>query len=141
MRKAHAKAHRKLEAVRLYRVLDAFGLKRGAAMDIVTRRAGISAATMYRVLNAIRVAPEEMWFWLLLPSWVGRTKRADFSQAAWEALKAEYLMQRRPRLTRGLLRKIRAAARVAGWSVPSRRTVQRRITRELGRFARRSDQA
>lgn len=69
------------------------------------------------------------WLAALVPGYVGRTAKADLSPEAWEYIKADYLRLEKPTLTACYDRLCRAAE-AHGWSVPSLKTVERRI-REL----------
>lgn len=66
------------------------------------------------------------WLAALVPGHVGRTARAEMSAEAWDYIRADYLRNERPGLPACYAR-LQAAAAEHGWTIPSLKTVERRI--------------
>lgn len=121
-----AEARSRLAIVQEYHQLLARGFDRAAVTDAVTRERSLSAATLARYLGMVRGEPEHLWLYALCPAYAGRTAIAEMSAEAWEVLKADYLRPERPSASACIAR-LRKAARERGWSVPSNRTLLRRL--------------
>jgi len=121
-----AEARERLAIVQEYHQLLARGFGRAAVTDAVTRERHISSATLSRYLGLVRGGPEHLWLYALCPAYAGRTATAAMSAEAWEVLKADYLRPERPSASACIAR-LRKAARERGWSVPSNRTLLRRL--------------
>lgn len=126
--KQKARARAALEAVMQYQDLAGRGFKLEAAANAVTAARGISAATLSRQLAKVKGQPRDLWLFLLLPSHAGRTARADMSAEAWEILKGDYL-GKPARSARACVERLREAAVAGrtGWTLPSDRTMERRL--------------
>lgn len=124
--KLKAEARARLAAVREFHQLLGRGFDRGHVVAAVTREHAISEATLLRHLALVRGAPEQQWLFLLCPAYAGRVATADMSAEAWETLKADYLRAERPTAKACVFRLKRAAA-AAGWTLPSVRTMERRL--------------
>ena len=66
------------------------------------------------------------WLAALVPGFVGRTAIADIDEQAWEFFKADYLRLEKPTSSACYGRLERAAAEY-GWTIPSIKTIERRI--------------
>jgi hypothetical protein len=68
--------------VREFAELAAHGVKREAAIDVVTKKHAVSEATLGRYLAMVKGKPEHTWLFELCPAYVGRTARAEMSAEA-----------------------------------------------------------
>ncbi|ROO28226.1 transposase domain-containing protein [Salinisphaera orenii] len=70
------------------------------------------------------------WLAALVPGYVGRTVTAECSPGAWEYFKADYLRLAQPAAT-ACYERLQRIAPQKGWTVPSLKTLERRIEREI----------
>lgn len=73
---------------------------------------------------------EADWDAALLPGYTGRTATAEFSPAAWDWFKGQYLTRRQPSI-RKTYRRLAETAAAQGWAIPSESAVARRLEREV----------
>lgn len=66
------------------------------------------------------------WLYALVPGYTGKRQSAQFSTAAWDYLKADYLRLEKPTLKECYSRLLRTATQ-KGWQVPSYNTVSARL--------------
>tara|TARA_R110002050_G_scaffold269917_1_gene412452 strand:- start:61662 stop:63815 length:2154 start_codon:yes stop_codon:yes gene_type:complete len=66
------------------------------------------------------------WLAALIPGFVGRLSTANIDDDAWETFKADYLRLEQPAATACYYRLQRTAAE-KGWTIPSLKTIERRI--------------
>ncbi|MEX0745289.1 MAG: transposase domain-containing protein [Phycisphaeraceae bacterium] len=71
------------------------------------------------------------WAAALVPRWTGRSVTAEISVEAWDAFKADYLRNEQP-TAESCYRRLQRLAAKHGWTVPSLKTVMRRLEREVG---------
>lgn len=121
-----AEARERLAIVQEYHQLLGRGFARTAVVAAVTSERSVSVATLMRYLSLTRGEPQHLWLYLLAPRYAGRTSEAEMSAAAWEYLKADYLRPERPTASTCIYRLKRAAAS-HGWTIPSHRTLLRRL--------------
>lgn len=93
---------------------------------------GGSVPSLGRWAAEVAGVRRDAWLPLLLPDYLGRTKTADIPAPAWDCFKADYLRLSAPSATSCYERLQRIAAQ-RGWQLPSCRTFERRIERELSR--------
>lgn len=96
---------------------------------------GTSVASLARWQKAVAGAHPSDRLALLVPHYAGRTVTAECSPEAWAYFKCDWLRVEAPSATSCYERTKRVAA-VRGWTVPSLRTLERRIERELPRGVR-----
>jgi transposase InsO family protein len=72
------------------------------------------------------------WMYALIPRYVGRTATAEMDPAAWQYLLGDYLRLSGPSLA-ACYRRLQKQAREHGWQIPAKKTVTRRIEREIPR--------
>ena len=111
------------------------------AAEVVGQANGVSPANLrnwYYGVNgrpgARDYAPGD-WPAALIPGHVGRVTVARFDAAAWEWCKSYYLTRNGPSAREAARRTIETA-REQGWTVPSIRTIERRLQREISEFTR-----
>lgn len=125
-----AKARNRLAAIRTALQLIANHIPRTKAFDTAAKTAGFNRASLYRWYQDVAKHDEADWLAALLPKYVGRTVTADCSDDAWEFFRADYLRLEQPAYSACYERLKRAAAE-QGWSVPSLKTLQRRMEKDV----------
>lgn len=122
-----AKARTKLEALDAVEALVETGTGRSMAMQVVAGLRDVSLRTLYSWAEAVAGVPRPDWLPALAPRHVGAAATAaDCTPEAWEFLKADFLRPERPNIT-DCLRRVRMAAETQGWTLPSDRTLHRRL--------------
>lgn len=121
-----AKAAEKLEALDAIAALRRAGMGKVIAMQQVAARCGIKLSSLYSWERCVDGIERHDWLAYLAPRHAGRMATVQCSDAAWEFLKADYLRPARP-LFEACWRRLEAAAKEHRWTLPSRRTMARRI--------------
>ncbi len=118
----------RLAAVHRYHDLMEQGAERKSAVAQASREHSIGLRTLNEYLALIRGQPRDLWLALLRPRPKGRPPIADISAEVWELLQADYLRIERPsaRSCIDRIRRIDANER-KGWTIPSDRTLLRRL--------------
>lgn len=96
-----------------------------AAMQIAAARK-VTLASLYNWEKLVHGIPREDWLPYLAPRHAGSTSTADCTPEAWEALKGDYLRPEKPNFS-DCYRRLQAMAAAQGWTIPSERTLQRRM--------------
>lgn len=91
---------------------------------------GASVATLARWQAMVNGSPRADWVALLLPAYVGRTAEAPCEPQAWEWYKSYWLTRRQPTHAE-TYRRLQEIAQANGWAIPTAKTLQRRIEREI----------
>lgn len=115
--------------------------KTGAAAHVVElhkarHRAGdgddhrFSVQTLYNWQKAVRRMDRGDWLPALAPQTQGRTAVAECDPAAWEFLKGDFLRLSKPSFE-SCWDRLTDTAALYGWTLPSAKTMQRRIEREI----------
>lgn len=128
-------AARRLKALQAVDALVASGMGLVAARHLVAQqlqRDGVrgSAASLSRWAADIEGVPADCRLPMLLPSYVGRSSKAEMPEEAWDLFKADYLRPSAPSAT-GCYERLQRIAAVRGWMLPCLRTFERRIESEL----------
>lgn len=129
-------AARRLKALQAVERLVAQGHRVMDARAVVAaqlQREGVrggSVASLARWAADVAVAEKQHRLALLVPDYVGRTAAAPIPTEAWDLFKADYLRVEAPSAT-SCYERVQRIARVQGWTLPSLRTFERRIEREL----------
>jgi len=129
-------ANTRLHAVLSIQALIASGASVMQARELVAAQMqkeavkGASVASLARWQAMVDGAPRADWQALLLPSYVGRTAEAACDPLAWEWYKSYYLTRRQPTHAE-TYRRLGEIAASKGWSIPSAKTLQRRLEREV----------
>jgi hypothetical protein len=90
-----------------------------------------SVASLMRWESLVARASRHHWVALLLPEWCGRPSLKDIPADAWDLFKADYLRPSAPSAT-GCYERLQRIAKARGWPpLPTLRTFERRIAREL----------
>lgn len=130
--KRKAKAEARLVALDAVETLVTGGLRVNDAVHTAARQAGCSAASIYTWRNLVAGLARADWLPALAPRHVGKTDTASCDPMAWEFLKGFWLTSSRPSFEAAYLH-LREAAREHGWSIPSARTLRRRLQAEIPR--------
>jgi putative transposase len=124
-------AARCLAALRQVLALQqAGGASRVAALRAVAAQTGVSQRSLQRWFEQVAQVPEADWLPVLAPRYKGRTATAEIPPDAWEVFKADYLRNEQPAASACYYRLERIAA-ARGWTLPSLRTFERRIERDI----------
>ena len=89
-----------------------------------------SVQTLYNWQKAVRRLDRGDWLPALAPQTQGRTAVAECDPEAWEFLKGDFLRLSKPSFQSCMDRLIDTAA-LRGWSIPSAKTLQRRLDTEV----------
>jgi putative transposase len=107
--------------------LVAQGHPRSLAMMEVAAAHQVSRAQLYAWASLVDGVPRPNWLARLVPQYAGATgPRAACGDDAWEWLRSRYLQSNRPTFDQ-CWRDLRKVATERGWSLPSARTLRRRI--------------
>lgn len=121
--------------------LQRHGMRKTAAIEEVAasaareaRAAGqeppLKVATIYTWFARIEGVAAKDRAAYLAPDYAGRTSTSDCSPEAWEYYKGDYLRLSKPPHA-GCYRRLQRVAAEKGWTVPSLKTLQRRIDAEI----------
>jgi len=121
-----AKARTKLQAIEAVQALMRGGVDKVVAVDMIARRHKVGKSSFYNWENCVAGIERHDWLPYLAPRHSGSSDRVDCSPEAWEFLKADYLRPEKPSLV-GCFRRLERTAKAEGWTVPSLRTLERRI--------------
>lgn len=125
--KRKAEAKRRLDALLAVEALQRAG--RGgrdvAMMDIAVREQ-VSLRTLYGWLNLVAGRDRADWLPALAPRHAGRTAEAEMPAEAWAVFASDYLRAEAPTST-ACYRRLEAIGKARGWTLPSRKTFERRI--------------
>lgn len=123
-------AHKRVEALALYRSLVDNGITKSQAAETVAKQYDANRATVYRWLDKVKGLPGQDWPAALLSGYTGRTKEADFTPEAWEFFKADYLRLEQPSVA-ACYDRLQRTAENKGWQIPACRTVERWVTKNI----------
>lgn len=102
------------------------GMRRDDAVHLVAAQAGVRARTIYNWLALVAGVAVAHWPAHLAPQHAGRQATAAYDDAAWEFFRDAYLRQSQPSAAK-CYRDLEAVARERGWTLPSRKTLERRL--------------
>jgi len=133
-----AKAGKKLEVLDAVAALRRGGMGKVVAMQQVAAHCGTKLSSLYAWERCVDGIDRHDWLPYLAPRHAGRSASVECSDAAWDFLKSDFLRPERPDFE-ACFRRLERAAKEHGWTLPSRRTLARRIDalpQELRVFAR-----
>lgn len=129
-------AAQRLRALRAVESMTAAGQPIGAAREMVAaqlRSEGVEAISPRSIArwssDVVDHAPND-WLAALLPGYAGRTAHAPCDEQCWDWYKGHYLTRARPSHRDTYLR-LQEMAKEQGWTIPSARTLERRIDAEV----------
>lgn len=133
---AKAKARHRLELIQAAMRLVSGGVAQRRAFELAGQQAGVPWRSIERWYQGHQGRPgckhyaRHDWLAALVPGYVGRTASTECTPEAWEMFLADYLRAAQPAAAACYERLQRAAAE-RGWVVPSLRTLERRLEREV----------
>ena len=123
-RKATAKE--RLDTLMAIEDLVATGLGRMEALRHVAEARGVPVQTIRGWAGLVAKAERADWLAVLAPQYKGRTAEAECSPEAWDWLETVYLRNGRPSFS-DCYRRLAEVAAKEGWTIPSERTLLRRV--------------
>lgn len=125
-------AQYRLTIVKAIAALKATGLTSQKAIALVANEYNESAGTIKRWFYDVQAFEQSDWLPLLLDKKYAKRRQgeAEFTEAAWEAFKADYLRNEQPSFNVCYYR-LQRAAQEQGWTIPSSQTVKRKLEREV----------
>ena len=127
---AKAKAMSRLGVIVEVDDMTVAGTAKELALRLVCDRKRIATRTYYDWESRIHGVERADWLPYLADHYVGRTTTAEMSPEAWEYFKADWLTQSKPAVAASHERTVKAGA-AKGWIIPSAKTFQRRVQREI----------
>lgn len=115
-----------------YQAMEDRGLPKGVIDAKLREEFGDSPATLLRWRRRIKGQPRTVWAPLLLPNQKGRMVFAEFTEEAWEFIKADWGRVQQPTIA-SCYRRAEEEGRKRNWVLPSLDAVERRI-RKLPRW-------
>lgn len=124
-------AQRRAEIVAKVDQLKAGGLTCAAAVAIAAANGGVSAATLWSWMAAIKGVDAADRLPHLAPRRRGGGQEADIDDGAWQFFKSDYLRPERPTLASCYRRLVNDYAAPRGIAVPHMKTLQRKLERDI----------
>lgn len=120
------KARLRAEVLDAVAVLHRNGVTKDVAVMTVAQHHNVGPSTVYNWMALVAGKDRADWLPHLAPHHTGRTATVECDPAAWDMLKSDYLRNAAPPFSDCYERMCRAA-KEQGWSVPSERTLLRRL--------------
>lgn len=133
--KTQAEARRRLAIVDAVEAGISAGLTRSAAVSGASSHYGVSTATVWNWLQLVASAPRSDWLAHLAPRRVGGGKEREIDHGIWTALISDYLRPEKP-TWESCYHRARRKAEAEGMTLPSSRTLFRRMEREVDPLVR-----
>jgi hypothetical protein len=111
-------ATRRAEILLEYDRLDVSGIPQGEILAALGDRFDISRTTLWRYRKMVKGIDPSLWAPLLLPERKGNTRRAEFTEEAWDWIQDQYLIQSQPPLSL-IYERAQRMAQEKGWIIPS----------------------
>nr|WP_294547613.1 transposase domain-containing protein [uncultured Rhodopila sp.] len=121
-----ARARDRLAALEAVGKLVAGGTSKLAAMALVAGQTGANKSSLYNWEARTHGIPRADWLPHLADGWGATAERTDCPAEAWDMLRADYLRLERPSFA-ACHRRLQMAAKAKGWTLPSARTLERRL--------------
>lgn len=123
-------AARRLKAIQAVEALTAAGIAKTRAIESVCEETGEHPATIRRWFALIKSVATADRLPALMPKWAGRTAEVECPPEAWDIVKGDYLRLSKPSFS-GCYERLQRIAKQRGWTLPSEKTLLRRIEREV----------
>ncbi|WP_158093336.1 transposase domain-containing protein [Acetobacter sp. DsW_063] len=120
------RARAALKVIDAVEALVMSGTRKSLAVMEVARLEGVGRTTIMNWYRDLHGVARGDWLAALAPRYVGKIEKAECSPEAWERIKADYLRLERPRFS-DCYRRLEQDAPGMGWSLPSEKTLKRRI--------------
>lgn len=122
-----AVAHERLEALHAVRQLTDAGVAKTTAMSKVAELRGVALSSLYNWEQRVHRVHRADWLPFLAPRHAGQTStREEIDPRLWDALVADYLRQEK-RTISACYRDVKSIADAEGLSLPSEKTVARKL--------------
>lgn len=128
--KVKAEAERRMGIVSEIDLLESAGLTRSAALAEVRNRHGIAISTLWNWLRLIEGVARADRLPALAPRRQGGGSETEIDPLLWSLFKSDYLRASAPTLT-SCYERVRAIAAERGLSMPSEKTMRRRLERDV----------
>ncbi|UQN42295.1 Mu transposase C-terminal domain-containing protein [Agarivorans sp. B2Z047] len=130
--KAQAKAYKRLELVKAWHALVKAGAQKVESYLAIAKEYNVGRNTVLRAVQATAGIHEDDWLAALIPTHnisnkhLGRRRRADIPEEAWELFKADYLRPEKPSYAACYYR-LEALAPQKGWVLPRKNCFRQRL--------------
>lgn len=128
--KVKAKAQHRLGCLTAVDDIEQLGQNRDFAINMISAQRNVSARSIWRWFDAVAGLDRHNWLPALADRHAGGGKAAELEPEAWEHFKADYLRLGEPAMS-DCYRRLKKLAAKEGWSVPSEKSLARRIEREI----------
>jgi len=128
--KAKAKAAERLTVLDAVETLLRNGTRKEHAIPLVAAARKVATSSIWGWYARCAGFDRADWLPQLADRYAGRIKEAEITPEAWEAFKADYLRVEKPTAESCFERVARIAA-VRGWTLPTLKTLLRKIEREI----------
>ena len=128
--KTRSEAERRLVIVESIELLVAAGSTKSAAVAEIGAAKSVGRSTLWKWLRAVDGIPASERLPVLAPRRVGGGKSAELDDEIWTIFKSDYLRPEEPTFT-SCYDRTAAIAAERGVSMPSERTLRRRLEREI----------
>jgi len=128
-----AEAERRIAILAEIEALAATALGKTAATREIARKHSVSPSTLANWQALVGTAARENWLPRLAPRYRGGGKEIEIDPGAWQALKSDYLRPEKPAFAACYSRVLEEYAIPRGITLPSCKTLQRRMEREISR--------
>jgi len=130
---AKERAKKKLSAIQAVETLLLTGMSKDAAVRLIGAEQGFSAASYYGWEQRIAGVARDDRLAYLMDRYVGRVADSEAcTPAAWDFLLADYLRpEAKARPFEVCYRTMASVAKAKGWTIPSCRTMSRRLMKEV----------
>ncbi|MCA1909234.1 MAG: Mu transposase C-terminal domain-containing protein [Magnetospirillum sp.] len=128
--KVKAKAKTRLDILAAVEALVNNGQKKELAAQMVAAAHGVAKSSIWGWYHKVAGQDRADWLPFLADRYAGRTAEAECSPEAWEFFKADYLRPE-PRTAEACYSDLEDAAKQHGWTIPSLRTLMRKLEREI----------
>lgn len=125
-------AQRRLTVLQAVETLYRAGVSKDVAVMQAATKNSVSAATIYNWFKMVGGRDRCDWLPALAPRHIGSVaQQAECSPEAWEYLKSDYLRLEKKRTFEACYDDLKLVAADRGWTVPSCRTLRRRLEAEI----------
>ncbi|MDD2867717.1 transposase domain-containing protein [Neomegalonema sp.] len=126
-----AEAERRMNLLLDVATLIESGASRVRAVELIAEESGAAPATLRRWMAAVKGIERRNWLPALAPRYAGKVdRRAECDAAAWDFYVGHYLTRRQPSHADSY-RRLAEVAASEGWTIPSAKTLARRIETDL----------
>jgi putative transposase len=125
--KKKAVARERLQALHAVREMTDAGVPKTQAMQQIAQLQGVAQSSLYSWEKMVHRVHRTDWLPFLAPHHAGQAEpRTELSPEAWAFITADYLRPERPTVS-ACYRRLERAAAAQGWTVPSEKTLARRL--------------